>query len=102
MSRFKNVLAFGADSEYASYLHFLHFLYVIRSYLAVASPTARVLAAMRAKVAPHMARALGDADAFQIALQELGNNENKKEETTKKVAVQYIDVLYLVLLLEYL
>jgi hypothetical protein len=48
----------------------------------VASPTARVLAAMGAKVAPHMARALGGgADTFQFALQELGNNKIEEEES---------------------
>ena len=50
------------------------------SCLPVASPTARALAAMRAKVVPHMARGLGGADAFQFALQELGNNEEEEEE----------------------
>ena len=51
------------------------------SYLPVASPTARALAAMRAKVVPHMARGLGGADAFQFALQELGNNEEEEEKS---------------------
>ena len=50
-------------------------------YLPVASPTARALAAMRAKVVPHMARGLGGAAAFQFALQELGNNEEEEEES---------------------
>ena len=61
----------------------VRFSYVFRmSYLAVASPTARVLAAIRAKVVPHMlARALGGADAFQFALQELGNNKDEEEES---------------------
>ena len=51
-------------------------------YLAVASPTARVLAApLRAnKVVSHMTRALGGAYAFQFALQELGNSGKDEEE----------------------
>ena len=51
------------------------------SYLPVASPTARALATMRAKVVPHMALGLGGADAFQFALQELGNNEEEEKES---------------------
>ena len=52
------------------------------SYLPVlASPTARALAAMRAKVVSHMARGLGGADAFQFALQEMGSNEEEEEES---------------------
>jgi hypothetical protein len=47
----------------------------------VASPSARVLAAMSAKVVPHMARGLGGADAFQLALQEMGNDKDEEEES---------------------
>jgi hypothetical protein len=49
--------------------------------LSVASQSARVLAEMRAKVVPHMARGLGGADAFQFALREMGNNKDEEEES---------------------
>jgi hypothetical protein len=54
----------------------------VRQNLSVASPSARVLAAMRAKkVVPHMARGLGGADAFQFALQEMGNDKDEEEKS---------------------
>jgi hypothetical protein len=56
-------------------------LFFVCHNLAVASPTARVLAAMRAKVVPHMARGLGGADAFQFSLHELGNDDDEEEES---------------------
>jgi Plant transposon protein len=46
----------------------------------MASPTAKVLAAMRAKVAPHMARALGGENSFQFAMQEVMGNDTDKED----------------------
>jgi hypothetical protein len=49
--------------------------------LLVASPSARVLAAMRAKVVPHVATGLGGAGAFQFALQEMGNDKDEEEES---------------------
>jgi hypothetical protein len=33
------------------------------------------------EVVPHMTRALGGTDAFQFALQELGNNKDEEEES---------------------
>ena len=53
------------------------FLYVIQ-YLAVASPTARVLAAMRAKVVLYMARGLRGADAFLFALKNWEKTRTRK------------------------
>jgi hypothetical protein len=68
--------------------------------LSVASPSARVLAAMRAKVVPHMARRLGGADAFQFALQEMGSDKDEEEESHDDDE-KSCSVSYLVPLLEY-